>query len=875
MMRRIVVACLLVLAAAAFPAASQDERFGALLGLARVKRDAGDLTAARQYFDAAHRVRPLHGSELAEYFWVLIDVDPRAATGVGQELLSAAPARADVRDALIGAAVSLADETTVVALAAEGRRVDPGTARWPRRLGESYLRAGRASMAAAAYAQAIEAADADPRDRVGLAIALEAAGDVRGAAAAWRHVPDRVTRENPEWVSSRARATAAAMPSRAAAPVSTRVDESSVADRPVATGARRGVERAVAEGSRALALEFVARMPVVAGLDQLSLDSAGAEELRSAAHEMVRHLEIAEARTRASKRWSAGDHAAAIAAATQVTRLVPDDGEAWFIRVAATASSRSRDELLSTIQTFVDAGVENDGLLIGLAEHLSGLVRSPDDPLIEASLSLLDRIRPGRTVAGVALARARVLASADRWTESLVQVERALALDPRSAPALRLRADVLSWAGRHDDAILAYEHYFTISDSDAAARRQYARVLGWSGRHTEAIRAYAALVAVSPGDPAVTAEATAKRAFFEGRWRAAVAAYREWLAVEPRNAEARFELAESLRASGDVVSADAALLVLETDYGHRLAASARARAHLNRRPSVEFSGQRRSANGYGGARLLELQMDGGVLGFSAGDGGRTRLSLEGGRVRADGETSARAGSRFRAGVASQLGTGVSVSGDVGSWQIGTGRPLVEVRGGAGWRPGDRWTLDLALERMAFYENIGTIDSRLAATGVSTALRFHAPSSSIEMRASRHTISDGNERTRITVSANRSLGGRLAPLRLLGWGEALAFGEARAAYFSPARFLRLDTGLEYVHALARPRFQGDRQGELAVGYLVGTDNRGTLYQHPLMRLAVELRPGLALEARGGWIRSSTYDERSLVVGLRLGGKEPNR
>jgi hypothetical protein len=140
-----------------------------------------------------------------------------------------------------------------------------------------------------------------------------------------------------------------------------------------------------------------------------------------------------------------------------------------------------------------------------------------------------------------------------------------------------------------------------------------------------------------------------------------------------------------------------------------------------------------------------------------------------------------------------------------------------------------------------------------------------------MRASRHAISDGNDRTRITVSANRALGGRLARLRLLGWGEALAFDGARAAYFSPARFLRLDAGLEYVHWLARPRFQGDRQGEFAVAYLVGTDNRGTLYQHPLMRLAVDLRLGVALEARGGWIRSSTYDERSVVVGLRLGGK----
>ena len=873
MRRGIVIAGLLVLGAAALPAASQDERFGALIGLARVKRDAGDLRSARQYFDAAHRVRALDGSELVEYFWVLIGVDPRAALAVGRDLLGAAADRADVRDALIGAAVSLDDEAAVVALADEGRRFDPGTARWPRRLGESYLRAGRPAMAAAAYAQAVEAMDTDPRDRVGLAIALEAAGDRRGAAAVWRDVPARITRENPEWVRSRARATATPTPSRAAVAVSSPARQGTVPDRLVTSGAQRRTGRAVAEGRHSPALNLIDRIPTktVAGLDGLGLDSPRADELRSAAHAMIRHAEIAETRSCAAERWAAGDYAAAIVAATRVTTLVPDDGEAWFIRVAATASSRSRDELLSTIHTFVDARVENPGLLIGLVEHLSGLVRSPGDPLILASLSLLDRIRAEQNAAAVALARARLLAAADRWTESLVQIEQALELDARSAPALRLRADVLSWAGRHDDAILAYDRYFAIDDRDADARRQHARVLGWSGHHAAAIRAYSALVAASPGDAALAAEATAKRAFFEGRWRAAVAAYEAWLAIEPRNAEARFELAESLRASGDPVSADAALLLLETDYGHRLAALARERARFDRRPSVGIWRERRSGNGYEGTRLLELQMDGGVLSFSADDAGRTRLSLEGGRVRADNDTSARIGSQFSAGVSSRLRAGVNVFGDVGSWQIGTGGPLVEVRGGAVWQPGDRWGGDLAIERTAFYENVGTVDAGLAATGVSTALRFRAPSSFVEMRASRHTISDGNERTRVTVSANRALGGRLARVRLLGWAEALAFGDERAAYFSPAQFLRLDAGLEYVRPLARPRFQGDRQGEFALGYLIGTDNRGIVYQHPLMRLAVDLRPGVALEARGGWIRSSTYDERSFVVGLRLGGK----
>ena len=449
-MRGIALACLLVLAAAAYPAASQDERFGALIGLARVKRDAGDLASARHYFDAAHRVRPLQGSERLEYFWVLLEDDPRAAIRFGHDLLRAASDRGDVRDALIGVAVRLGDEATVVALAAEGRRVDAGTARWPRRLGESYLRAKRPAMAAAAYAQAIEAADADPRDRVGLALALEAAGDRRGAAAAWRDVPDRITRENPEWVRSRSRATAAPTPSLAAAPVRRPVDRRMAADLPTRTDPPPATlpDPGVLRGDP---------LP-----DRPSFDAHRVEALRRTADAMIRPLEIAEARTRASERWAAGDHEAAITAANRVTSLVPDDGDAWFVKIAATASSRSRDELLSTIQTFVDGGVENPGLLIGLAEHLSGLVRSPDDPLIEASLSLLDGVHTDADVR-VPVARARVLAAADRWTESLAQIDQALVIDAESRTALRLRADVLSWAGRHDEAILAYERYFAIT----------------------------------------------------------------------------------------------------------------------------------------------------------------------------------------------------------------------------------------------------------------------------------------------------------------------------------------------------------------------------------------------------------------------------
>jgi predicted Zn-dependent protease len=208
----------LLCAGATAPVTAQDRtQFDALVGLARVKRNAGDTAAARRYFDQAARLRPLDQAELAEYFWVLAIAAPREAIAVGKDLLRASPSNDLVRDRVITIAATASDEQTVMDLAKEGRRLSPRDARWPRRLAESFLRRGLASDAADAYVAAAGATGADVHDQVGLALACEAAGDAARASAAWANVPPVVRAEHPEWIASYLRVLAKSGPAAAAA----------------------------------------------------------------------------------------------------------------------------------------------------------------------------------------------------------------------------------------------------------------------------------------------------------------------------------------------------------------------------------------------------------------------------------------------------------------------------------------------------------------------------------------------------------------------------------------------------------------------------------------------------------------------------------
>jgi tetratricopeptide (TPR) repeat protein len=212
---------LCVAAAIALPAAvrAQDSvRFDALLGLARVERDAGRPARAIDYFRQADEVRPLDAALTEEYFWTAAETDLRLADELGRRVLASVPTREGVRDRLVEIAARAFDEARVVELAGEGARINPRRALWHRRLGESYLRQGRPAEAAAAFARTAGLPDAQTEDIAQAALALEASGSIRAAYDAWRRIGDDVWRSRPDWTASRLRATAAYEPPDTAAP---------------------------------------------------------------------------------------------------------------------------------------------------------------------------------------------------------------------------------------------------------------------------------------------------------------------------------------------------------------------------------------------------------------------------------------------------------------------------------------------------------------------------------------------------------------------------------------------------------------------------------------------------------------------------------
>jgi len=569
---------------------------------------------------------------------------------------------------------------------------------------------------------------------------------------------------------------------------------------------------------------------------------------------------------------AAGNRARSVEAAGRAVSLDPFAADAWFQLLAHSAAMRDPAALATLMERFRAASASRPALLIGMADRLAGLVRSADDPLLTSALVWLTT-SPVDSALLVSrdLAVVRLLAAGERWHKAVSAADDSVLAHPESAAAVRLRADVLSWAGRHDEAIAAYGDYLTLVPTDVDARRQQARVAGWAGRFDDARRFYAALRTGHADDAAITAEARAKRAFFDGRWRDAVKLYDEWLQLEPTNGEARFEMAEAQRAAGDRGRANAGLMALSPEGGHRLADAALARDAWQREPSVAALFEARSANGYGGQRLLDLRRSGGGVDLVVGQDGRTTLSAEVMAVLAVAADARRAGYQGGITAAHDLRKSISLEGHASLWGVsGASGTSTQLRSAATWTANDRWTVAGGMERERLLDNLSTIDRGVMATGLFAGAGFQSPRTSMALRSSWQTLSDGNRRRRLSVSATRAVSERLSHVRAVVWSELLDYRRPSATYFAPNAFLRVDGGAEYTHLLSQPRFRGDRMNLIVVGYLVGTDFRGTFYQHPSIRLGWEVSESIALSVRGDVVRSRSYNENSVVVSMHLVG-----
>ncbi len=621
---------------------------------------------------------------------------------------------------------------------------------------------------------------------------------------------------------------------------------------------------------------------VLAARRDASIDTfLGWAALTSDRHVCVDILERAAARFDVDPRvWSAlavahaasGDRARSVEAAQRAVSLDPFAADAWFQLLAHSAALRGATALASLTDRFRAVSEARPALLIGMADRLAGLVRSADDPLLASALAWLttSTIDPALLVSRD-LAVVRLLAAGERWLDAVAAADHAVSTHPESSTAVRLRADVLSWAGRHDEAIAAYGDYLDMVPTDVDARRQQARVAGWAGRFDDARRFYVTLRRSHADDAAIAAEAAAKDAYFDGRWRDAVNLYGEWLRLEPTNGEARFELAEALRAAGERERANAALTALSPEGGHRLADAALARDAWQREPSAAGLFEARSANGYGGQRLLEMRRSG--VGFAAivGHDERTTVSAELVSVLAVAADARRPG--YQAGItgAHDLRRSITLEGHASMWGIsGTSGAAMQFRTAATWTANDRWTMAGGVERERLLDNITTIDSRVMATGIFAGAEFQSPHTSVALRSSWQTLSDGNGRRRLSMSATRAISERLSHVRAVVWTELIDYRRPSAIYFAPDAFLRVDGGAEYTHLFSQPRFRGDRMNQIVVGYLVGTDSRGAFYQHPSLRLGWEVSESIALSLRGDVVRSRSYNEKSVVVSMHLIG-----
>jgi tetratricopeptide (TPR) repeat protein len=579
-------------------------------------------------------------------------------------------------------------------------------------------------------------------------------------------------------------------------------------------------------------------------------------------------------RSLARNRWLIGEMDEARAAASAAIAVAPRDDDAWFVLVDATAAARPRAELDEVLRRFDARIADSPALVIGMAERLAGLARTPDDPLLSQAFHWLDTVAVDEAlIVPQELARVRLLASAERWDAALDAVGAILQRQPAPLQALRLRAEVLSWAGRHVDALAAYDTYLRAAPNDIEARRQQARVAGWAGRYGQSRRLYGTLQSVVTDDATVSAEIAAKGAFFAGRWQDASRAYERWLALEPDNTEARFELAETLRAQGHARAADQMLLQLGSASGHRLAMAAYDRAVFNRRPSFALIDRRRDASGYGGLRLLDLREHGGsvAVGFDAGD--RTGLIVEGAALQAVAGPDRRSGSRALLAGTTRVSERWTLAARGEWWQLGGSDGSIAGVIQAAWRPADHWTLTAGTDRERIFDTLATVDRRLTASGVFAASERQSPQSSLQVRFGWQHLSDDNARHRTSVTATRTLG--LRQVRAIVWIEGLGYRRTTTDYFSPSGFVRADAGVEYTHQFAKPRFQGDRRREIAGTYLIGTDDRGVRYQHPSLRLAFEAVRGLTVDMTAGAIRSSVYKDASFSISLRVGGAAPRR
>jgi hypothetical protein len=130
------------------------------------------------------------------------------------------------------------------------------------------------------------------------------------------------------------------------------------------------------------------------------------------------------------------------------------------------------------------------------------------------------------------------------------------------------------------------------------------------------------------------------------------------------------------------------------------------------------------------------------------------------------------------------------------------------------------------------------------------------------------MTDDNTRQTVRADMSQRLWRGANDVHLVASSQFLAYGELRAAYFTPSAFWRHDLGLEWRRWLTMPRFFGDKERWISAAYLYGVDDRREQYHTARVSAQYELTGGASVTAGALVVRSRVYDSTALTLGLHL-------
>jgi tetratricopeptide (TPR) repeat protein len=136
-----------------------------------------------------------------------------------------------------------------------------------------------------------------------------------------------------------------------------------------------------------------------------------------------------------------------------------------------------------------------------------------------------------------------------RLDDAVAHYRRAIALDPRYAPAYNNLGVVLRRTGKTDEAIASYEHALSIQHDYANAEYNLANALMDKGRTEEAVKYLSAAAAASPDSADVFNNLGVARAN-QGNIQDAIAAFEHALQIDPKSAFAERNLGDMLDTAG-------------------------------------------------------------------------------------------------------------------------------------------------------------------------------------------------------------------------------------------------------------------------------------------------------------------------------------